>query len=356
MTVFGDGFLAYHFDVHVAAGAMAQVKETLKGRERRFREEGTWPGFPRTLVEEVSRIPGVTGVEEEGPQSSILIPLRMVQGMAGIPCTLSTVVGTGPMADAVAHRLAEWDVRLSPSKQLEDVDSPVELTLREPSGAHASVRLYPAPRSRYRAKLSLPEPLPDHLVLNRVNEGLLALARRVAEGGGTVSLRIREFGRYDTVADYLPLLGLARHLVLSTRHGVVRTLAREAGVDLPRQWPAGCESLTDEHGSRLVSWLRGRMSVGGIVVLNTLENQETAFFRDGHEPVTIAAPIAAGDASRAARLQGALLGMVLAEALDGSLLAGGNHWTDRCREVVGWAYRGTRCHPWVYPHEGQWPE
>lgn len=343
MTVYGNGFLAYHLEVQVAEGQAAAAKGAVSDWKGEMRGNGTWPGFPETLVTRLRALPGVTGVTCEGPQSAVLIPLRMARGMTALQATMSAVTGTGPITRTIESDLARWGVCLENTKLLPEADMPLEFSFREPGGRHDSLRLYPASRAMYRASVRSHAVVTDHLVLNRFNKGLFALAEDVAHRGGILSFRPHELGRYDRVEDYLSVLPFTAHLVLSTRHDVMRKLARHAGIVVPRKWPNNISTLADEACTRLVEWLSEMLPESAIVVLHRYPEGDSAFFKRGEEPVLVGAPRGYDTASRAARVQGALLGSALTSEPDAQ------EWGGWCTQVVENAFRGTEQRPWSYP-------
>lgn len=349
MSVYGNGFLAYHVEVRVSPGQAESVKRELGSSKQAFRDAATWPGFPGSLFERLRCIRGVVDVVAEGPQSAVLIPLRMVQGMTGMPCTLSAVLGTGAIAVAIESALAQWGIGLEVAKRLADADSPLEFSFRDPQGEQASLLLYPASRAKYRAALKSAAHAPGHLVLNRFNGGLHRLAQQVVERGGLVSLRPRELGRHDRIEDYVALLEQSNHLVLSTRHGVLREFARHAGIAAGRGWPENLKTLNDPGLERLATWLLARMPAGAIVVFHRYARGDSAFWRGRSGPQLVPAPAGYDAASRAARIQGALLGAVL-QAEDHPLPGeDGADWRRWCEHVIEIAFDGTGSRPWAYP-------
>lgn len=349
MTVYGNGFIAYHVEVGVTDGQAASVKAAVSAWKSELRQARTWPGFPGAMVERLRALPAVTEVACEGPQSAVLIPLRMVAGMIGIPVSMSSVLGTGPISHLVESDLECWGIRLESTKRLADADAPLEFSFREPGGHHESLRLYPASRAKYRAGIGSPAIPIDHLVLNRFNQSLRTLAEDVADRGGVVSFRPRELGRHDNIEDYISLLPFTAHLVLSTRHGVMRKLARHAGIALPRQWPGSISNMGDEASRHLVEWLFQELPETAIVVLHRYTAGDSAFYKRGHDPVVIPKPTGYDSASRAARIQGALLSTALArlEADADEDDAGG--WKGWCEDVIETAFYGTELRPWIYP-------
>ena len=348
MTAFADGFVAYHIEVDVGDRQASATATTVKGWQSAFRTQGTWPEFPRSMVDELKKLNGVTNVICEGPQSSLLIPLRMVKGITGATCDFSTVLGTGAVTGAIEACLGQWGIATTGVRRLADADAPIEISIREPSGQHETVRLYPASRSRYRSKLQQPNTLPAQFLCNRFNKGVSTLASAVAENAGLVSFRPRELGRHDRIEDYVSLLASTQHLVLSSRHRMIRQFARQAGVETPGGWPSTLEELSDPSAVALVRWLWAQMPQGAIVVLVGYRGSEAAFFRDRLEPILVSAPQGYGPESRAARIQGALLGEVMQASDDRDPCGDQTSWDAACRSIVAAAFKGTESRPWRY--------
>ena len=349
MTVFGDGFLPYHIEVLAKPGAVGDIKDRIKAWKSRLREAHTYPGFPGSLVNELCQMTDVIDVKLEGPQSAVLIPLRMAKGITGNTCTMSAVLGTGPIAKQIAIALREWDIDLTVTKRISEGDSPLEFSIRDSNGAHESVRLYPVSRTRFKSTLSATDSTPDCLCLNRYNQGLCQLAQSVAQKSGVVSLRLRQFGRYDRVEDYLKMFPFTKQLVLSTRHSVLKTLAHKADIHLPKLWPHGANALHDEHGTLLANWLLDRMHPGGIVIFTLYPLHSTTFYHQDYQPVTLEAPSNIDTSSRAARLQGSLLGNSMGRRQQQSTFIDQTDWQVFCNQVMNDAFTGTEQRPWIYP-------
>jgi len=347
VTAFADGFLAYHIDVGVDDGRAPDVARTIKGWKTAFRAQGTWPGFPQTMADQLSGLGGVTSVVCEGPQSSLLIPLRMVRGGTGADCQMSSVLGTGAVTDAIDDCLMRWGIAVS-GRRLDDVDSPIEISIREPGGQHESVRLYPASRNRYRSRLAAPETLPEQFLCNRFNKGIATLARAVATNGGLVSFRPRELGRHDRIEDSVSLLATTHHLILSSRHRVIQQFARQAGIRAASDWPASIEDLAGSSARALAQWLLAQMPQGAVVVLVRYPGNEACFYCDGLAPAVLPAPDSYGLESRAARIQGALLAQALPMHHAHEVCRDQADWDVRTRAVVTAAFRGTESRPWQY--------
>jgi len=347
VTVYGNGFLAYHIEVCVDIGMAAPVKATVKQWEEEFRKAGSWPGFPGTMTDRLRQVSGVTDVVCEGPQSSVLIPLRMVNGMADVECRMSAVVGTGPVSDAIINYFRYLGITFDVDRQVLDADSPVEFSFRDPQGAHATLRLYPTSRRRYRSKIGEPDDSTEHLVLNRFNQGLGNLARKVSRDGGLVSLRPRELGRHDNISDYIDLLRFTNQIVLSSRHGTAKQFARYAGFKTPRGWPNNLEPLEDIILGELASWLIAEMPPGSTVVVHRHKAQDTVFYGE-ERTAHVTAPRGFGNESRAARIQGALLGRAIDLRSNISELTDVSDWQRFCEGVIDTAFHGTEVRPWQY--------
>ena len=301
------------------------------------------------MVERLSRVPDVVKVECEGPQSSVLIPLRMAHGIAGTACRMSTVLGTGPVTQAIVDSMQRWGIDLEITHQLDDADSPIEFSFRDPTGPNASLILYPVTRQRYRGAIGQLLELPDHLILNRYNNGLRDIAKEVSAHGGIVSFRPRELGRFDRIDDYISLLKFTTQLVISSRHGVLRAFAQRAGIDPGRRWPENLQTLEHTSLGRMATWMIERMHPRAVVVLHRYGAADSVFYCSDHPQVIVDAPEGYGTESRAARIQGALLGRALLgdSGISHPVEAGG--WRRCCEDVVDLAFRGTDVRPWWYP-------
>ena len=347
MSVFANGFLAYHIEVTVKRSTAESVKSVVKGWKDEFREQKTWPDFPNAMIERLLATDGVLSATCEGPQSSLLIPLRMVMGLTGSDGEMSSVIGTGQVATAVRKDLTRWCIDFQPTKELHDVDCPVEFSFRDSQGASASLVLYPASRTRYSGGALNINVVPEHLILNRFNKGLSELAGQVCRNGGIVSFRPRELGRYDTIENYEGLLQFSDQLVLSSRHRIMAAFAKRAGLSLKQGWPENASSLTGDDFQTLADWLLARMRPGSVVMLHRHCVQDTALFRPGVDVVHLPAPDGYGPESRAARLQGALMGLTITNRQDNRAVD--LSWQQLCTRVVGAAFQGTDVRPWQYP-------
>ena len=347
MSVFANGFLAYHIEVTVKRSTAESVKSVVKGWKNEFREQKTWPGFPGSMIERLCATESVLSATCEGPQSSLLIPLRMVKGLTGSDAEMSSVIGTGQIATAVRNEMASWEIDFQPNKELHDVDCPVEFSFRDSEGGSASLVLYPASRTRYSGGALDINVTPEHLILNRFNKGLSGLASQVSQNGGTVSFRPRELGRYDTIENYEGLLQFTDQLVLSSRHRTMAAFAKRAGLLPKRGWPENTPSLAGNDFQTLADWLLARMRPDSVVMLHRHCVQDTALYRHGADAVHLPAPDGYGPESRAARLQGALMGLIIANRQDNRAVD--LSWQQLFTRVVEVAFQGTDVRPWQYP-------
>ncbi|MEE4382804.1 MAG: hypothetical protein V2J02_12465 [Pseudomonadales bacterium] len=330
-------------------GAVDDVREAV--RAAFSRAGGQWPGIRSVeqIVARLQAIPRVRRVVAEGPQSSVLIPLRMVRASVDAPVAMSTVLGTGPVADAIEAALQCHGIDLRSSRRLSDADSPFECSIREPGGAHRSLRLYPCSKARFAAGVSIEAAEIGHLVLNRVNKGLTDLATAVSTRGGEVSFRPHKVGRHDKVEDLLAVLPATTQLVLSTRDGVLQKVARALAVGPASRWKPAPETWVEDGGATLAEALLDRMRPGSLVLLHGHRDNGSVLFDGVAPPAHVAAPAWADGASRAARLQGALLGLRLVRVEGCASSAGG----DQClaalaASVQRAAFEGTKARPWGY--------
>lgn len=347
MMAFADGFLAYHVEVSTQAGCASQVARQIKEMKGELRSKGTWPGFPDTFVETIKDIDGVEEAVCEGPQSSLLIPLRMIKSKTGIGCTMSSVLGAGEVTEAIDQRLSAWGIQVAGTRK-DSVDSPIEVSVRELGGITESVRLYPASRTIYRQRTKNPAQLPEVLICNRVNNGIETLATAVSSGGGLVSVRPRDIGRYDNLEDYDRLLGVTHHLVLSSRHGVLKAFARHSGLSPKRHWSSHGADLSDAIAKQLAQWLLARMPGNSIVAFVGHPSNQTVFFCNDKQAAVVPAPDGYDSASRAARIQGALLARVLTDSGPQEILRTQQSWDDGSAQIVTSAFEGTEARPWRY--------
>ena len=349
MSTFGNGFLAYHIEVQVKPGCAQAVKTAVNQLRNECRAQAGWPGFPESMLTRLKGLPGVLDVRCEGPQSAVLIPLRMIQSLTRSTCRMSTTVGTGLIAQSIQRDLESWDIDLEPVKRLENADSPLEFSFRNSRGDSASLILYPCSRRRYQAGIQRQEEVPDQLVLNRYNQGLITLANDVASAGGVVSFRPRELGRHDRIEDWASLLTHTHHLTISSRHGAMKAFSTYEGIDTPRGWPETNANLHDPIFAALAEALTARMRPDAIVLLHRLSPGDTLFSTKDKDTIVIPAPKGYGNESRMARLQGALLAMTSQRDHDKADRMDDASWQRLCADTVRLAWLGTECRPWRYP-------
>jgi hypothetical protein len=137
--------------------------------------------------------------------------------------------------------------------------------------------------------------------------------------------------------------------VLSTRHGVLREFARYAGIAAVRGWPENLQTLNDPGLDRLAAWLLARMPAGAIVVFHRYPTGDSAFWRGRSGPQLVPAPAGYDQASRAARIQGALLGAALQAGDHKSPDGDAVDWRRWCERAIETAFDGTGSRPWTYP-------
>lgn len=335
MTAFADGFLPLHIELGCAPGQTKAVATHLKALKAPLRA-GTLDTTPTGLLAALEAIPGVTRVDVEGPQSALLIPLRMLQTSGLVQeTTMSAIVGTGPIADRIAEDLASWGITLQ-AQRLDSADSPLEFSVRDPDGASESVKLYPASRAHYRGRLTPPTTTPELLLLNRSNQGLLRLAADVRDAGGAVSLRIRAQGRFDDAEGLLRAIAHSDQVCVSARSGALRQVAKVLGLTTPRGWPgANPDDLWRETARRLATHEGGARTIA----LMPQGRPATMFCVADGEPQWFELSETFDPASRMARLQGAVAIAQLEE--DAPLGA----WAPR---ALTRAYEGTQGRPWRY--------
>ena len=349
MSTFGNGFLAYHIEVQVKTGCAQAVRDRVKQWKNEYRKQGKWPGFPDTLLTKLNALPEVLDVCFEGPQSAVLIPLRMVQSLTGSRCRMSTSIGSGLIAQRIEADLESWGIELEPVKRLDDADSPLEFSFRDDCGESTSLILYPCSRRRYQANLRTQKDVPDQMILNRHNQGLANLAEKVTTSGGLVSFRPRELGRHDRIENWISLLEHTKHLAVSSRHGTMKAFARHEGIDTPRGWPDTNTNLHDQSFTALAQALTARMPDGAMVLLHRLSAGDTLFFTRDQKAIVIPAPAGHGNESRMARLQGALVALNSPRRLEINRSMDADSWQSLCADTVRLAFFGTASRPWSYP-------
>ena len=306
--VLADGFACARIEVMTDRAALPGVTAAINGLKKQLAQGETAlvAGFPDRLLERFRALPGVVRVEVQPPTSAILVPVHLIRRYAGRPVTFSAALGTGPVARFVAEMMTTEgiDCRWATNPAS---DSPIEVGVRGAARAEC-IRLY-VPR---RLKHVYAPPKSDlesagGFVLSVFNKGRARTAAAVRARGGFTTLRVGELGRYVTAEDYLGILDSFHHLFVSTRGHSLRQVARAAGYDPPRGWPARFDAL----GRRLAEDLASR-DPGRLVVLHYHEAQEAAFVLPGHPPAVVRAPARLHDgASRAGRLHGACAALAL---------------------------------------------
>ncbi|MGF1614041.1 MAG: hypothetical protein ACFCVA_09070 [Gammaproteobacteria bacterium] len=96
-------------------------------------------------------------------------------------------------------------------------------------------------------------------------------------------------------------------------------------------------------------------SDGDVVVLHLFGANVAGFYREGDDSIAVTPPPEAGSASRAARLQGVLLGAPRLRMRCHAEAEGEAARKEHCEFVVDSAFRGTWHHPWAYPVDGMFP-
>jgi len=349
MSVLGNGILPWHVEVTVDPGQTAAVVSVVKGWQGACRAHAGLAGFPNSLTEALEAIPTVRSVVGEGPQSAVLIPLRTVRGLTRERCRMSATLGTGPVAEAIERSCAAHGIDLDTPRRIDGADSPIEFSIRDVEGASASVILYPISRRRYQAPSVANLDLPEHLVLNRCNGGLHALARRVFAAGGLVSFRPRAPGQHERIEDTLALLPSVSQLLLSSRHGMMKTVATGLGIPTPHGWPKREPTLQSPIFDQLHTRLRERMPRDAIVVLHRHATGDSLFRCGETRTCEVPARPGFGPESRAARLQGSLLGLSLLERQRRHTPSDDTRWAALCRSAVDLGFQGTNTRPWRYP-------
>ena len=336
--VFGDGFLPFHIELEVEAGAAPGVTSKLKAMEIRFED----------LKQQLAAIEGVERVVFEGPQSAVLIVLRMAQALAGARARMSAALGDGPIGRAIETQLRAWAIE----GQLRAVrgDSPLEFSVRDPHGAFGSLRRYAGSRRGLRSglKANLHSPPPDALIVNRSNATLLSLASAVSSAGGMVSQRIRPLGRHDDPEQLRAMIARCHHLVFCSSGGLARALLRLLGLSAPRGWP----KALDEHARILVEQLRELPGARRLVIF-LHHNQREALFCAPGVPCVLARLSSPTDfAAKTARLQGAALALSLLRRQRGQRALPDSERALRsfAQKALATAHEGTDQRPWRYPN------
>lgn len=251
--ILADGQCQYAFHVETRAGQGESVRNALKGWKDKVRVA---KGFGVESIEElcgkVREISGVERVVPTGSRSALSLALRMACGLAGRVGGFACHIGKGVLSDAIRDGFRAWNIDFLPRKELEG-DMPAAFLVFDPNdhSEHETVTLYPLPRAGYKHRSDFePQEIAqaDGLLLNRVNEGVLDIARQAKVEGKPNCLRIHGYNRHVKFDDYRSLLPLVDHLVLDAGHNALRDTANGLGLTLPRGWP--------EKGSFQMEFLR----------------------------------------------------------------------------------------------------
>lgn len=240
--ILADGQCQYAFHVETRAGQGESVRNALKGWKDEVR---TAKGFGVVSVEalcaKVRTIPGVERVVPTGPRSALPLALRMACGLTGRPGGFACHIGKGLLSDGICRAFKVWNIDFLPRKELEG-DMPAAFLVFDPNdhSEHETVTLYPLSRAGYKHRSHFESQeiaQTDGLLLNRVNEGVLDMARQAKAAGKPNCLRIHGYNRHVSFDDYRPLLPLVDHLVLDAGHNALRDTANGLGLNPPRGWP-----------------------------------------------------------------------------------------------------------------------
>ena len=240
--ILADGQCQYAFHVETQAGLGESVRNTLKGWKDEVR---TAKGFGVESIEalctKVRTIPGVERVVPTGPRSALPLALRMACGLIGSKGGFACHMGKGILSDGILHAFKAWNIDFLPRKELEG-DMPAAFLVFDPNdqSEHETVTLYPLSRAGYKHRSHFePQEMAqaDGLLLNRVNEGVLDMARQAKAAGKPNCLRIHGYNRHVSFDDYRTLLPLVDHLVLGAGHNALRDTANGLGLKPPRGWP-----------------------------------------------------------------------------------------------------------------------
>jgi hypothetical protein len=91
------------------------------------------------------------------------------------------------------------------------------------------------------------------------------------------------------------------------------------------------------------------MQPGAIVIFTLHQLHSTIFYSQDYQPVTLEAPSNVDTSSRAARLQGSLLGHSMKLRQQRNRFADQSEWQAFCEQVMDDAFIGTEQRPWIYP-------
>ena len=228
--ILADGQCQYAFHVETQAGQGESVRNALKAWKDEVR---TAKGFGVESIEalcaKVRTILGVERIVPTGPRSALPLALRMACGLTGRQGGFACHIGKGVLSDGIRNEFKAWSVDFFPRKGLEG-DMPAAFLVFDPNdlSEHETVTLYPLPRAGYKHRSHFePQEMAqaDGLLLNRVNEGVLDVARQAKAAGKPNCLRIHGYNQHVSFDDYRPLLPLVVHLVLVDGHYEIRDLA-----------------------------------------------------------------------------------------------------------------------------------
>jgi hypothetical protein len=334
--IIASGFLPYHIELKIQSVMASHVQEQLRSLQKAFREkELSSPSDMAEIEDYLASIKGVDSVVLEGPQSSSLIPLRMFK--AANPTTeakLCTTIGAGTIANAIREALDSMDICLC-GKELPSGDSPLECSLRDENGNALSIKIYPASRTKFKQPFKEDLSNCSHVIVNRINKGLINAMRTVHGNGGLASMRLHSFDRYTKPIDAIEVFPYANHIILSTRNKVLKSVASAMGCPVEDQW----DTDTIPTLRKLSKQISSHSNTDKLIVFNHYETGANLFCFGAKNSELISAPENYDPASRASRIQGAAL--LLAEALS-------EHPEATFQKIVTMAYRGTEQRPWKY--------
>jgi sugar/nucleoside kinase (ribokinase family) len=239
--ILADGQCHYAFYVETQRGKGESVQNALKGWKDEVRgAKGFGVGSIDDLCETVRAIPGVGSIVPSGPRSALPLALRMACGLTGRKGGFACHIGKGIMSEGIRREFEAWNIDFLPRKELEG-DMPAAFLVFDPSehSGHETVTLFPLSRTGYKHRSHFePQEIAqaDGVLLNRVNDGVLDVARQAKAAGKPNCLRIHGYTRHVSFDDYRPLLPLVDHLVLDVGHNALRDTANGLGLNLPRGW------------------------------------------------------------------------------------------------------------------------
>ncbi len=240
--ILADGQCHYAFHVETRAGEGESVRNALKGWKDWVRAaKGFGTDSLEALCDKVRAIPCVERVVPTGPRSALPLAMRMACGLTGRKGGFACHIGKGVLSDAIRDEFKVWNIDFLPRKELEG-DMPAAFLVFDPNdnSEHETVTLYPLLRSGYKHRSHFEAQeitQADGLLLNRVNEGVLDIARLAKAAKMPNCLRIHGYTRHVSFDDYRPLLPLVDHLVLDVGHNALRDTANGLGLNPPRGWP-----------------------------------------------------------------------------------------------------------------------